>query len=139
MKIANVTDKPAEYVADSVHRVLLPGEVHEVEDWVGQRAIQQNQLLDSTYTKDDPNVEGQPLGESRIVSLGTIDAEDRKRYAQNVCPWVGTGNCTAAPFKSMADLRAHLDTHLGAPTPIAPTASSGQGPQGAPSFNQKRP
>jgi hypothetical protein len=112
MKLVNVSKQPFEFTYDSIHVVMQPGDVLEVEDWVGERALRQSVILDTTYGDPDGTGEGVPTGEARLRRADQLDRDQLRQVRRYVCPEAQTGHCSARPFGTMDELRAHLEVHL---------------------------
>lgn len=80
---------------------IAPGQVMDLPDEVAAHAIKRSILL-------DPNGDFERY---RIDYLGNVPAERIKEIAMYDCPYALTGQCTAKPFKTDSDLRAHLESN----------------------------
>lgn len=110
-KIINVSDKPFEWTFDSGnYGPLRPGEVMEVSADVAAHAIKRSEIIDPDF--------GDSLGFA-IAYVGALDKEAIKKIAKYPCPLSITNQCNAAPFKSLDDLKVHMESHWGK----APAAS----------------
>lgn len=110
MKLINHTEKPFEFTFDSVHRMIQPGEIVDLPDYQASIALRQSEVLDST--NGDTEGEGMPTGETRLRPLADMDGLAVKAMLRFECPYGGADLCQAGTFRSMEELRAHIDTHL---------------------------
>src|SRR5258706_12224120 len=101
MRLVNPGKKPFEFTADSVHYVIKPGDSLEVEDWKGHLAMNQAQILDTTFGDPDGTGEGIPTGDYQIYPAQALSDADVSKLIKYPCPWVQMGHCSAAPFKTI--------------------------------------
>jgi len=118
VKLINHTEKPFEYTWDSMHFVVQPGQIIDLPDYQAAIVLKQAGLLDTTnmgiLRPGEEGGEGIPTGESRLRVLSEMDTEAVKAMLRFECPYKGAELCKDGPFRTMEELRAHLDVHVGA-------------------------
>lgn len=119
MKLINHTEKPFEYVWNSEHHIVQPGQIIDLPDYQASIVLRQAEVLDTTFEKLSVNGEvlgeGMPTGESRLRPLSEVDRTAVKAMLRFECPYKGAGLCGSGPFRTVEELRAHIDSHVGPP------------------------
>jgi hypothetical protein len=102
VKVINVTKDPYEFQFDSIIYQMPPGVPFDWPEPIARHAIRRSQIL---------SPEGETIG-MRVVTVGSLDAKKIRELARYRCPLADTGECTEGPFKGLAEMRAHFETHL---------------------------
>lgn len=83
-----------------------PGEPVDLPYEVAMHGIKRSQYLDEM---------GNPLGfRMALLDEAKLDPQIAKRLLVYECPMVKAGECSAKPFKSVDELRAHMESHWAA-------------------------
>lgn len=102
MKIINVDDKPFDWTfAGDQYGPIAPGQIMDLPDEVAMHAVRRSVVHDD-------------VGEfvrHRVELLSSVDRDTIRRTALIECPYKLANQCDAAPFKSEAELKAHLEGH----------------------------
>jgi hypothetical protein len=106
VRIVNVSDKPFEFQFNScTYGPYDPGRIVDLPTEVAVHGIKRSIIVD-----DVGNVIGQ--------RMSTLDEAKRDTKMSEMltleCPFVQTEQCQAKPFKSVEELRVHLNTHFAA-------------------------
>jgi hypothetical protein len=102
VKVINVTKDNYEFQHDATIYTMPPGVPFDWPDPVARHAIRRSQILSN---------EGETIG-MRVVPVGSLDAKKIRELARYRCPLADTGECSEGPFKGLAEMKAHFETHL---------------------------
>lgn len=112
MKIINTSDKPYHWTHDSKnYGPLNPGEIQDHPPEIAKAAIRR-----SVFYDEMDEVAGYTVSE-----LSGVAREQLAKLIKYTCPMVHSGQCNAAPFENLEQLRAHIATHI----PAAPKPAAG--------------
>jgi hypothetical protein len=107
-KLINVTTEPYEFTWNAGHYgPFQPGVPFELPDEVAAHARRHSAILDDM---------GGAIG-YRVDYLKDVAADKLKNVMLYECPMAQAGRCAADPFKTIADLKAHLESHLTSAAP----------------------
>jgi hypothetical protein len=102
-RIINTSSQPYEWTFDSAnYGPIQPGEIVDLPQEIAAHAVKRSVVL-------DPD-----LGDEvsfRVAFLDSLDKEIVKKIASYNCPFAVTGQCHSKPFKTVDDLRLHLESH----------------------------
>jgi hypothetical protein len=117
VKIINKSDKPFDFTFDSGnYGPYLPGEVVDLPDEIAAHAVKRSEILDPDF--------GDTIG-FQMSYLSDLSQEEIRKHVLYPCPFIQSNQCNAKSFKTPDELRAHLETHWGAPTNGKPAANVG--------------
>jgi hypothetical protein len=111
VRIVNISDRPFEFSFDSVvYGPYQPGTIIDLPHEVASHGIKRSQELDEM---------GNILG-FRIQSIeeAKSDPEKFKNLLVYNCPFTMSDQCNAKPFKSVDDLKKHMETHWAKPEAV---------------------
>lgn len=101
-RVINVSKTPFELVFDAGHIMIDPGKMVELDDAMAAMARKQSVVWDE---------EGNPEA-FRIEIVEQMTEQQLKNVLAYDCPMNLAGKCSSGPFRTLEDLKAHLDTHL---------------------------
>jgi hypothetical protein len=104
-KVINVSNKPYEFTFDGGnYGPIQPGEIKDYPNEVAAHCIKRSEIL-------DPEL-GETVG-YKMAYLDSLSKDKIKEIATYICPFVAANQCHAKPFKTIDDLRRHMDDHWG--------------------------
>ena len=122
MKIMNTSNKPYEFTWDGGHYgPYAPGAILDLPDEIANHAVKRSAVLFQ---------EGDMSGDIAYYQMEYLHNVDRKKVNEISlydCPLKASGQCDEKAFSTMAELKAHMDTHW----ELLPEANQAKGKQGA--------
>jgi hypothetical protein len=116
LKIINVDDKPYEFTWDGCHfGPIAPGQIADYPNEVAQHAIKRGVVTDEIGN----------FVRLRVDSIENVDPSLIRDIAIYDCPLQSSGQCDAGPFKTVDDLKAHLESHWELSEGASPTIKKG--------------
>ena len=104
MRIVNTSDGPFEFSFDSVvYGPYQPGTIIDLPYEVANHGIKRSQVLDEMG-----NITGYRV---QSIEEAKSDPEKFKNLLVYNCPFGASDQCTAKPFKSVDELKKHMETH----------------------------
>lgn len=109
MKIINVSKKPFEWTFNSGnYGPIGPGQIMDLPYEIAAHAVKRSISL--RFEED-----GTEIYEQQIQLLSSVSGEEIKNIALYPCPMSVSGQCDKTDFKSLDELREHMNIHWGAP------------------------
>jgi hypothetical protein len=104
VRIVNTSDRPFEFSFDSVvYGPYQPGTIIDLPHEVATHGIKRSQELDEM---------GNVLGfRMQSIEEAKSDPEKFKNLLVYNCPFGMSDQCNAKPFKSVDELKKHMETH----------------------------
>jgi len=106
LKIMNTSNKPFEFTWDgSPFGPIKPGEIVDYPDPVANHAVKRSAVLFQ---------EGDQSGDIDYFQMEYLHNVDKKKIVETAlyeCPLKASGQCDEKAFNTMAELKAHMDTH----------------------------
>jgi hypothetical protein len=104
VRIVNTSDRPFEFSFDSVvYGPYQPGTIIDLPHEVATHGIKRSQELDEM---------GNVLGfRMQSIEEAKSDPEKFKNLLIYTCPFAMSDQCNAKPFKSVDELKKHMETH----------------------------
>jgi hypothetical protein len=103
-RIVNTSDKPYEFCFDAcVYGPYAPGQVIELPNEIAAHGVRRSQILDEI---------GNTVGfKCEFLNDLKNDKERMENLLVYDCPLKMSDQCNVGSFKSLDDLRSHLETH----------------------------
>ncbi len=121
-KIINVSKEPYEWQFDGkIYGPIAPGEIVDMPDEIANHAVKRSVVLD--HDPDSMTV-GDPI-DTKVKYLSELSKDQIKEITLYPCSLVQSGQCSVKPFKTMDELRKHMESHWGpVAKPQAPLPAS---------------
>lgn len=112
MRIVNISDKPFEFMFDATSfGPFGPGQIVDLPDEIAMHGVKRSMIIDE---------EGITVGQ-KMDYVSSVDSATLKKIVTYDCPMVLSGQCKAKGFKSLDDLKAHMEqAHWGKPEEVDP-------------------
>jgi len=104
VRIINTSDQPFEFQFDSrVYGPFQPGEIADLDDAIALHGLNRSKVIDEM---------GNTTG-YRLEALNDMrgDTARLRSILSYHCPFGESGQCDTQPFKSVEELRAHMESH----------------------------
>ena len=104
MKIINVSNEPYFWTFDSGnYGPVLPGQIWEGIEEIARHALKRSAIVD----------EFGEVASFRMEEVGAMSKERIREFAAYPCPFTQSNQCNTKPFRSIDDLRRHMESHWG--------------------------
>jgi hypothetical protein len=111
VRIVNTSDMPFEYSFNSVvYGPYAPGVIVDLPYEVAEHGIKRSVVLDDVGNPTEYRM--------KTIEEAKADPEKFQNMLQYACPFTFSDQCTAKPFKSVDDLRKHLEVHWAAKSDV---------------------